>query len=209
MKTPTTQIRTLAAALSLVISLATPASAATHMGQDAAEHVNVHFFGAMSGGDCADFQGESSTLFMQRLQPDGSTTPFAIPKGKLLVVTDFDFSTRLHESLGVRASLRARLLLKPAGSGQQGGTIAWQDSIHLTEDLVSKNFAVSGRSLAGIFVADTGALCPAVSFEDGSHEALVITGGNYRGYLIDASTRRPPPNDPDSDPTGAPADDLR
>ena len=43
---------------------------------------------------------------------------------------------------------------------------------------------------AGIFVADTGALCPAVTLDDASPEALTITGGNYRGYLIDASSPR-------------------
>jgi hypothetical protein len=209
MKIPTAQIRALAAALSMAIPLATPAAAATHLGQGTAEHVNVHFFGGMSGGDCSDFQGGSTTLYMQRLHPDGSTTPFSIPKGKVLVVTDFDFSTSLHRALGVRSSLRAKLLLKAAGSGKQGGTIAWQDSFHLTEDLVSKNFAVDGQSLSGIFVADTGALCPAVTFDDGSQEALIITGGNYRGYLIDAGSPPSAGSDPELDPTGAPSDELR
>lgn len=209
MRIPTAQLRAIAVAASLAIPLTTTAAAATHMRQGASEHVNVHFFGGMSGGDCSDFQGESTTLYMQRLHPDGSKTPFSIPKGKLFVVTDFDFSTSLHQALGVRSSLRAKLLLKAAGSGKQGGTIAWQDSFHLAEDLVSKNFVVGGQSLSGIFVADTGALCPAVTFDDGSQDALIITGGNYRGYLIDASSPPSTTDDPELDPSGKPSDELR
>ena len=70
------------------------------------------------------------------------------------------------------------------------------DSFHLTEDLVSTNFVIGGQSLSGIFVSDTAALCPAVYYDDGNAEALIITGGNYRGYLIDANSPAATTEDP-------------
>lgn len=194
------------AALALLLLLAAPAGAATHMGQATAEHVNVHFFGGMSGGDCPDQQG-STTLYMQRLYPDGQVASFSIPKGKVLVVTDFEFTARPYEPLGARTSLRAALWLKPAGS-KSGGSIAWRDSFHLSEDLVSKLFVVGGQSLSGILVGDTAALCPTVSYDDGGSEPLIITGGSYRGYLIDADSPAEPREDPTpTDDTGS--DELR
>jgi len=124
MSHPASKTRSLGAALALALLLAPPAGAATHMGQATAEHVNVHFFGGMQGGDCPDQQG-STTLYMQRLHPDGTKTAFSIPKGKVLVVTDFDFTARLYAPLAARTSLRSQLLLKPSGS-KSAGSIAWR-----------------------------------------------------------------------------------
>jgi len=187
--------RLMAATLALSISLAAGlAPADTHLGQQPDDHVILTFWSFGSGGFCSAGQG-SETLFVERIMPDASAVPFTIPKGKRLIVTDFNLKTYVGGLFTRTATVNALLRLVNLGKGK-GGHIVYDHDFHLVEDHDTINLTMEGQSLAGISVGADAALCPEISYDDGSvgKKRLLVTSGNYRGYLIDDA--------PAQDPTG-------
>lgn len=160
--------------------------AQTHLGQLPAEHVNVQFFSGGKKDDCPVGGGSSATLAMYRMHPDGSTQIFDVPKGRLLVVTDWAV-TGFNGGSGLYGqSLRLRFAPLAAGASSPSTPVHSQ-SLHLTADLDSRLFTLTGQSLAGLLVGEGVDLCPTIEIDDGSQSGvpLTVASGNYRGYLID------------------------
>ena len=66
-----------------------PAFAGTHLGQHVNDHVMLTFNVNGSGSLCSAYNG-NDTLYMERVMPDVTAQHFVVPKGKRLIITDFD-----------------------------------------------------------------------------------------------------------------------
>lgn len=177
------------------------AGAETHLAQQPDDHVVLSFWSFGQKGFCSAGSG-SETLYLERIFPDATAAPFSIPKGKRLVVTDFNLTTYLGSSFPRTSSIQASLRLVNVAKGN-GGHIVHRQDYPLVEDLDTVNLTLGGQSLAGISVGEGAALCPEIFYDDGStgKKLMMVTSGNYRGYLIDAA--------PSQSPTGGnePGDD--
>ena len=183
-------------ALAVVASTMTALSAGaeTHLAQQPDDHVILSFWSFGQNGFCPAGSG-SETLYLERVLPDATAAAFTIPKGKRLIVTDFNLTTSLGSSFPRTTAIEAVLRLVNVAKGN-GGFIVHRQDFHLVEDHDTVNLTLEGQSLAGISVGEEAALCPEIFYDDGTvgKKRMLVTSGNYRGYLIDAA--------PSQNPTG-------
>lgn len=172
---------------------AATASALSHMNQTVTDHVAISFVASKQPGEC---QSKDVDAYLQfsRVMPSGAVVPFVIPQGHLLVVTDFDLTTRLEKAYHVEGgTLETTLRIKTNGQNPQAGSSVFKSEFHMNSDLPQTSFALSFQSLAGMVVGSDASLCPRISYThvNGDYDLLEVISGHYRGYLIEE------PVDPD------------
>ncbi len=194
--------RMLAASSMLVLfGFAGLAQADSHLNQQPDDHVILTFWAFGPGGFCK-VGGDSGdeSLYMQRIMPNGTAAPFSIPKGKRLVVTDFNLKTYVDSPFPRTGTVTAHLRLINNADSPLSGHIVYNQDFHLVTDHDTNNLTIEGQTLAGISVGEDAHLCPVMSLDHGAAgpESIMVVSGNYRGYLIDAA--------PTTDPTGGEVD---
>ena len=171
-----------------VQKVAATGGAVTHMNQLPKEHVTLSLFANGKGATCLTGLTGSDLNFF-RISPNGGFSSFEVPNGKVLVVTDFNTTAFIPERFDESASIQT--ILRLGKKGASGGEIVFRSHLHLTSDLASRNFTTGDKLPSGILVGSAGALCPQMTLDDGSLSGLplIVTSGNYRGYLIDDGSR--------------------
>lgn len=176
-------------AVAAVVLTGEPAAAqVSHVGQSTNDHVVLRD-GTLSGRTASDVcpSGSFKGKGLFRVHPDGTVaaSPFSVPPGRHLVITDVEWTvngTTLGLSLAAGANVRMRLQLA-------NGASLTPVFLSRTVQVGSAGVYVSGSDqlTTGFVVAPNTVICPgAVEFNSGVLIAANLIEIALRGYLIDS-----------------------
>ena len=181
---------TLACLLVATVALTGEPAAAqvSHLGQNISDLVVLRD-GSLSGrfvdDVCTSGSFKGKGLF--RVSPDGTlaSTPFTVPAGRRLVITDVDWTvsgTTLGLSLAPGATVRTRIQI---GNGSTLTTVFLSRTVQV--DSAGTYVAGTEQLTTGFVVAPNTSICPAsVEFSSGALIAANLIEFVLRGYLVNA-----------------------
>ena len=162
-----------------------PAVAVTHLGQTTVgPHVTL-VDGSSGPNTCGTLSFQNRSFFRVFPNATKSATPFVIPKGHHLVITDVEWSAYGGplgtNPLAAGNTLRLKIFLAAGSSGAQ---VFSSRGITLDSNTAAGRPGTSEQLTAGFVVGPGVSICPAVYQESPSSGASVyIDGIILRGYL--------------------------